>query len=102
SSDLYNERRRHIKKAQPNPGHLLLAEMEKQYDICIITQNIDDLHERAGSSDVIHLHGEIMKSRSSRFEELIYLQTEDIKIGDCCEKGYQLRPHIVWFGEMVP
>ncbi|KRP08458.1 MAG: NAD-dependent deacetylase [Sphingobacteriales bacterium BACL12 MAG-120813-bin55] len=98
----YNERRRHIKKAQPNPGHLLLAEMEKQYDICIITQNIDDLHERAGSSDVIHLHGEIMKSRSSRFEELIYLQTEDIKIGDCCEKGYQLRPHIVWFGEMVP
>lgn len=98
----YNERRRQIRQAQPNAGHLLLAEMEMLYDVCIVTQNIDDLHERAGSTDVLHLHGEIMKSRSSRFPELVYPQTEDIAPGDLCEKGYQLRPHIVWFGEMVP
>jgi len=101
--DFYNKRRKQVMEAQPNQGHKILAELEKHFDVHIITQNIDDLHERAGSKKILHLHGEIMKSRSSVDPELIYpIKRSDIKAGDKCEKGSQLRPHIVWFGEMVP
>ena len=101
----YNLRRRELIGTKPNAGHFGLAEMEKKFDVSIITQNIDNLHEKAGSSSVVHLHGELMKSRSTADESLVYdIDPEncDIKIGDKCEKGSQLRPHIVWFGEMVP
>lgn len=99
----YNERRKQIMACSPNEGHRLLAQLEKQFDVTIITQNIDDLHERAGSKKVIHLHGEILKVRSSMYPELIYpLKHWELKLGDTCEKGTQLRPHIVWFGELVP
>lgn len=103
--NFYNERRKELVKAKPNQGHIGLAEMEKDFDVTIITQNVDDLHERAGSSDVMHLHGELMKSRSTADPSLIYQMTEDnneINIGDKCEGGSQLRPDIVWFGEAVP
>jgi NAD-dependent deacetylase len=101
--DFYNQRRRQIMDAMPNEAHLRLAELQKNYDVLIITQNIDDLHERAGSKKVLHLHGEIMKSRSSLDPRLVYpVKKGEIKLGDKCEKGSQLRPHIVWFGEMVP
>lgn len=101
--DFYNKRRKQVLEAKPNKAHLALVELEQKYDVQIITQNIDDLHERAGSKKVLHLHGEITKSRSSIDETLIYkIQGEEIKLGDKCEKGSQLRPHIVWFGEMVP
>lgn len=98
----YNQRRRQLKEVEPNGAHYALVELEQKYDVCIVTQNVDDLHERAGSSNIIHLHGELRKVRSSRHEHLIYHCEEDINLGDLCEKGYQLRPHIVWFGEMVP
>jgi NAD-dependent deacetylase len=99
----YNERRKQIIAAKPNASHLALAELEKKFDVHVITQNIDDLHERAGSSKVIHLHGEILKSRSTVDPDLIYpINGWELKAGDRCEKGSQLRPHIVWFGEMVP
>ena len=98
----YNERREKIRHAQPNKGHTYLAEMEKEHEVFIITQNIDDLHERAGSTQVLHLHGEIMKSRSEKYTEPIYDQPGHISTGDLCERGTQLRPHIVWFGEPVP
>ena len=98
----YNERRRQLLEAKPNKGHLLLTELEKKFDVTVITQNVDDLHERAGTSKVIHLHGELFKVRSTGYENLIYDWRKDLKIGDLCEKGYQLRPHIVWFGEAVP
>ncbi len=101
----YNERRRQLLDAKPNEGHYGLADLEKYFDVYIITQNVDDLHERAGSSKIIHLHGELMKSRSTGDESLIYEMSKencDIHLGDKCEKGYQLRPHIVWFGEAVP
>jgi NAD-dependent deacetylase len=98
----YNERRRNVLDAQPNVGHLGLVELEKHFEVQIITQNVDDLHERAGSSNIIHLHGELLKVRSSVIEELVYDRTTDVNIGDKCEKGHQLRPHIVWFGEAVP
>jgi NAD-dependent deacetylase len=98
----YNQRRKELLKAQPNEGHRLLAELEKHFNVHIITQNVDDLHERAGSSKVLHLHGELRKVRSTGDERLIYNWDNDLKIGDKCEKGYQLRPHIVWFGEAVP
>ncbi len=101
----YNLRRRELIGTKPNAGHFGLAEMEKKFDVSIITQNIDNLHEQAGSTSVVHLHGELMKSRSTADESLVYdIDPEncDIKIGDKCEKGSQLRPHIVWFGEMVP
>lgn len=98
----YNERRAQIKKAKPNSSHILLAELQSKHDVTIITQNIDDLHERAGSKKVLHLHGEILKSRSTRNPSLVYDCPGDIKIGDKCEEGSQLRPHIVWFGEAVP
>ncbi|MCZ6522041.1 MAG: NAD-dependent deacylase [Bacteroidetes bacterium] len=90
-------------EVKPNNAHLILAEMEKYFDVTIITQNVDDLHEQGGSSKVIHLHGELFKSRSTLDPELVYdIEGWEIKLGDKCEKGSQLRPHIVWFGEMVP
>ncbi|MGO1461414.1 MAG: SIR2 family NAD-dependent protein deacylase [Marinobacter sp.] len=99
----YNERRQQLASAQPNRAHQLLGELEKQHRVTIITQNVDDLHERGGSSNVIHLHGELTKARSSVNPELIYdIGYRDIKLGDQCEQGQQLRPHIVWFGEEVP
>ncbi|HKR06630.1 MAG TPA: NAD-dependent deacylase [Bacteroidia bacterium] len=101
--DFYNQRRKQVVNASPNAAHKALAELEKKFDVQIVTQNIDDLHERAGSKKVLHLHGEIMKSKSTRFPELIYdVKNNEIKMGELCEKGFQLRPHIVWFGEMVP
>lgn len=103
--DFYNARRKAAFEAKPNKGHLGLAEMESEYKVSIITQNVDDLHERAGSSDVLHLHGELSKVRSTSNPSLIYTLTPEnpeIHIGDKCEKGSQLRPHIVWFGEAVP
>ena len=101
--DFYNKRRKQVLEAQPNKAHLALVELEQKFDVQIITQNIDDLHERAGSKKVLHLHGEITKSRSSIDEKLVYrIKGEEIKLGEKCEKGSQLRPHIVWFGEMVP
>jgi len=101
--DFYNKRRKQVLEAQPNNAHTALVELEQKYDVQIITQNIDDLHERAGSKKVLHLHGEITKSRSSIDDSLIYrIKGEEIRLGDKCEKGSQLRPHIVWFGEMVP
>ncbi len=99
----YNERRRQLSVVLPNEGHLGLVALEKHFDVHIITQNIDDLHERAGSTRVLHLHGELTKARSSSYPWLIYdIGYKDIKTGDLCEKGSQLRPHIVWFGEEVP
>ena len=103
--EFYNIRRRELVKVKPNEGHFGLAALEKDFDVRIITQNIDNLHEQAGSTHVLHLHGELMKVRSTADESLIYELTIDkpeIKMGDKCEKGYQLRPHIVWFGEAVP
>lgn len=98
----YNARRRGIEKVEPNAAHRALVTLERKYEVSIITQNIDDLHERAGSTKVFHLHGEIKKMRSSKHPDLIYPYEKDLKIGDLCEKGSQLRPHIVWFGESVP
>jgi NAD-dependent deacetylase len=99
----YNERRRAVRAADPNAAHLALVELERAYDVCIVTQNVDDLHERAGSTRVLHLHGEIMLARSSWDPSLVrHLEDADIELGDTCERGSQLRPHIVWFGEMVP
>jgi NAD-dependent deacetylase len=99
----YNERRRQLSSSQPNEGHFGLARLEKYFDVQIITQNIDDLHERAGSTKIVHLHGELTKARSTSDPNLIYeIGYKDIKAGDNCEKGSQLRPHIVWFGEEVP
>lgn len=101
--DFYNNRRKQVLNAQPNIGHKTLVALEEKFDVHIITQNIDDLHERAGSKKVLHLHGEITKSRSTLNPSLIYNITKnELKIGDMCEQGSQLRPHIVWFGEMVP
>jgi NAD-dependent deacetylase len=103
--EFYNIRRRELLKAKPNAGHYGLAALEKDFEIYIITQNVDNLHEQAGSSRVIHLHGELMKSRSTGDESAVYdidPEQPDLHIGDKCEKGFQLRPHIVWFGEMVP
>lgn len=100
--EFYNERRRKLLEAQPNEGHKGLVKLEQDFDVKIVTQNVDDLHERAGSSSVLHLHGELRKVRSTQYPELIYQWDKDLKLGDKCEKGYQLRPHIVWFGEMVP
>lgn len=101
--EFYNQRRKQVMEAKPNQGHLILAELEKYFDVQIITQNIDDLHERAGSKKILHLHGQIMKMQSSLDPELVYpMKKAEINPGDKCEKGSQLRPHIVWFGEMVP
>lgn len=100
--DFYNERRKQLLAVQPNKAHKALAELDDHYTTIVITQNVDDLHERAGSKNVMHLHGELLKVRSVQHEHLIYEWKKDLHIGDLCEKGAQLRPHIVWFGEMVP
>ena len=101
--DFYNWRRKIVWDARPNAGHRALVRLEEKYDVLIITQNVDDLHERAGSKNILHLHGEIRKARSTADENLVYeLDHWELKLGDTCEKGSQLRPHIVWFGEPVP
>ena len=101
--DFYNQRRKNGLTAQPNAGHLALAQLEEKYNVVIVTQNVDNLHEKAGSSNVIHLHGELFKSRSTLDPSLVYtIDGWELNIGDFCERGSQLRPHIVWFGEMVP
>jgi NAD-dependent deacetylase len=100
--EFYNMRRKNVADANPNAAHIGLAELEKDFDVQIITQNIDDLHERAGSTKVLHLHGEIFKMRSEADESLVYDIRGDINIGDTAEDGAQLRPHIVWFEEPVP
>lgn len=100
--DFYNQRRKQLFECSPNTAHYALAELEKSFDVGIITQNVDDLHERAGSSKVLHLHGELRKARSTIDPDLIYEMNHwELKEGDLCEKGSQLRPHIVWFGESV-
>jgi NAD-dependent deacetylase len=101
--EFYNMRRKAALNAQPNAGHLALVKLEEKFDVTIVTQNVDNLHEKAGSSNVIHLHGELFKSRSTIDPRLVYeIQGWELKRGDKCEKGSQLRPHIVWFGEAVP
>ncbi|MGN6569241.1 MAG: SIR2 family NAD-dependent protein deacylase [Flavipsychrobacter sp.] len=100
--DFYNMRRKNVLEAQPNAAHIGLAKLEEYYVVHIITQNIDDLHERAGSTNVLHLHGEILKMRSERNEHKLYPITEDINYGDLAEDGSQFRPHVVWFEEPVP
>ncbi|KAF2330082.1 SIR2 family NAD-dependent protein deacylase [Flavobacterium nitrogenifigens] len=100
--DFYNKRRQQLKEVNPNLGHIILAQLEKDFDVQIITQNVDDLHERAGSTNVLHLHGELLKVRSTQNKNLILDWTEDLLTGDFDANGYQLRPHIVWFGEEVP
>jgi NAD-dependent deacetylase len=97
--DFYNQRRQQCKDAQPNLAHQLIAKLESQYEVTVVTQNVDNLHERAGSTKVIHLHGELMKVRSTTDNSLIYTREDDILLGDVCAKNSQLRPHIVWFGE---
>ncbi|MAB56426.1 MAG: NAD-dependent protein deacylase [Aequorivita sp.] len=100
--DFYNQRRKQLLTVKPNAAHFALADLEKNHDVTIITQNVDDLHERAGSTNLIHLHGELLKVRSTFDEDLILDWKEDLNLGDFCENNHQLRPHIVWFGEMVP
>ena len=101
--EFYNQRRLQASEALPNQAHFSLADLEEYFSVTIVTQNVDDLHERAGSSEVIHLHGELTKARSSKNPSLIYhINEKRIEIGDLCDDGYQLRPHIVWFGEEVP
>ena len=100
--DFYNERRRQARAAEPNAAHRALAELEKYYQVQIVTQNVDDLHERAGSSTVLHLHGELNKARSSADENYVVEWTGDQSINDTDPQGYPMRPHIVWFGEAVP
>ncbi len=100
--EFYNQRRRQLLEVEPNDGHKALVELNKKYKTVIITQNVDDLHERAGSNNIIHLHGELLKVRSTGDETLVYNWTKDLNLGDTCIEGFQLRPHIVWFGEAVP
>jgi NAD-dependent deacetylase len=101
--EFYNQRRKQLFECSPNPAHLALVQLEDKYDVRIITQNVDDLHERAGSSNVLHLHGELKKVRSTADPQLVFeLDGWELKAGDTCPKGSQLRPHIVWFGEAVP
>lgn len=100
--DFYNMRRQNVLDASPNAAHIGLAELEKEFDVHIITQNIDDLHERAGSTRILHLHGEILKMRSEKDESLVYEFRNDMKLGDLAEDDSQLRPNIVWFEEPVP
>jgi len=101
--DFYNQRRRQALTVQPNAGHKALVRLEAAYDVTVVTQNVDNLHERAGSSTVMHLHGELFKSRSTGNEALVYdIDGWELNMGDTCEEGTQLRPHIVWFGEAVP
>ncbi|KAF0203917.1 MAG: Silent information regulator protein [Bacteroidetes bacterium] len=101
--EFYNKRRTQLATVKPNPAHYALFALEEKYDVQIITQNVDDLHERSGSSKILHLHGELTKVRSTLDENLVYsIGYKEINAGDKCEKGSQLRPHIVWFGEAVP
>jgi len=101
--EFYNQRRKQLFEVEPNAAHHALVELESKYDVQIITQNVDDLHEKAGSKNVLHLHGELKKARSTKDDSLVYeLKQRELKMGDFCEKGSQLRPHIVWFGEAVP
>lgn len=100
--DFYNQRRRQLHEVQPNLGHKILAELENDFDVHIITQNVDNLHEQAGSSKVLHLHGELLKVRSIKDKNYILDWKTDLKTGDFDANGFQLRPHIVWFGEDVP
>jgi NAD-dependent deacetylase len=100
--DFYNERRKQLMAVEPNKAHYSIASLYELFETVVVTQNVDDLHERAGSKNIIHLHGELVKARSTAIEHLVYDWKKDIRMGDLCEKGYQLRPHIVWFGEMVP
>jgi len=101
--DFYNARRKQVMKAKPNSAHKALVELEQKFNVQIITQNVDDLHERAGSKNVLHLHGEIMKAQSTADPSLVHtLQNSSLLHGDKCKNGSQLRPHIVWFGELVP
>ena len=100
--DFYNQRRRQLQKVEPNAAHFALKELSVKYDVVIITQNVDDLHERAGSKQIIHLHGELLKSRSVLDKQTSYDCFEDIHLGDKAPDGGQLRPNIVWFGEDVP
>lgn len=99
----YNERRKQMWACEPNAGHRDVAALEQEYEVTVVTQNVDNLHERAGSTRVVHLHGELTKSRSTLDPDLVYdIQGWELKLGDRCERGSQLRPHIVWFGEAVP
>lgn len=100
--DFYNQRRRQLRQAEPNAGHRALARLESKYEVQVITQNVDDLHERAGSTQVLHLHGELLKARSTGPHGEVLHWEGDICLGDRCRAGFQLRPHIVWFGEEVP
>ncbi len=101
--DFYNQRRKQALNSKPNAGHFALADLEKDFEVAIITQNVDNLHEKAGSTNVLHLHGELFQSRSTADESLTYnMDGWELNLGDLCEKGSQLRPNIVWFGEMVP
>ena len=100
--DFYNKRRQQLHQVEPNTGHKILAELEQYFDVHIITQNVDDLHERAGSKNVLHLHGELLKARSTKNPDYILDWNTDLNAGDVDDQGNQLRPHIVWFGEMVP
>ncbi len=100
--DFYNKRRRQLKEVEPNTAHKALVKLEEKYNVNIITQNVDDLHERAGSANVTHLHGELFKVRSTFDENLILDWKDDLQLGDFCEHNHQLRPHVVWFGEQVP
>ncbi len=100
--DFYNQRRKQLKEVEPNLGHLILAELETDFEVFIITQNVDDLHERAGSSNVLHLHGELLKVRSTKNPDYILDWQDDLNFGDFDDNKNQLRPHIVWFGEEVP
>jgi len=100
--EFYNQRRKQLFEVEPNKGHYAIARLEEKYEVQIVTQNVDDLHERAGSSRVLHLHGELKKARSTVDPDLVYtLKNWELKLGDFCEKGSQLRPHVVWFGEPV-
>ncbi|GGK81509.1 NAD-dependent deacylase [Rufibacter glacialis] len=99
----YNERRKSALAVEPNAAHKALVDLEQKYEVSIITQNVDDLHERAGSTNILHLHGKLFESRSTKDERLVYpMKGWELKLGDLCEKGSQLRPNIVWFGEAVP
>lgn len=100
--EFYNQRRQQLITVLPNEAHKQIARLEEKHDVVVITQNIDDLHERAGSSKVVHLHGELLKARSSGNENDVQLWKKDIVLGDNCKAGFQMRPHIVWFGEAVP
>ena len=100
--DFYNQRRAQLLEVEPNGGHRALADLERNFDVHIVTQNVDDLHERAGSTQILHLHGQLRQVRSERLEHLVYPWDKDLHLGDLCERGHQLRPNIVWFGEAVP